>query len=269
MTGALLRLAGPLQSWGEHSTFAERDTLAFPTRSGITGLLSCALGRDRSQPPGELNLLQITIRVDRAGTDTVDFHTVGGGLPRNATVPTAESERHKPAYRSKANALISRRHYLADAAFLVALDGPDHVIDEISSALAAPVWPLYLGRRSCPPAEPVLLATGLEDALGHLDIFPLPRIAPRGQDTVSVDFVREAPADSEGDAAGPGIEHEVWDVPQSFGRFNRRYTSRRVLLEPRDLPAALCAGLGIHYMDRIAQHLRGIAGATLVQAAPA
>lgn len=269
MTGALLRLAGPLQSWGEHSTFAERDTLAFPTGSGIIGLLSCALGRDRGQPPGELNLLRITIRIDRAGTDIVDFHTVGGGMPKNGTIPTAESERHKPAYRSKANALISRRHYLADAAFLVALDGPDHVIDQISEALTAPVWPLYLGRRSCPPAEPVLLATGLPDASAHLADFPLSRTAPYGRETIQVDFVRDAPQGLAEDVAVPGIEHEVWDVPQSFGRFSRRYTSRRIVIEQRELPAELCAGLGTPYMDRIAEHLRGIAGATLIQEATA
>ncbi|WP_328965794.1 CRISPR-associated protein Cas5 [Streptomyces virginiae] len=41
----LLRLTGPLQSWGTHSHFNERDTAAFPTLSGVLGLLACALGR--------------------------------------------------------------------------------------------------------------------------------------------------------------------------------------------------------------------------------
>ena len=44
----LLWLEAPLQSWGADSKFGRRDTLNFPTKSGVTGLLLCALG----VPPG-------------------------------------------------------------------------------------------------------------------------------------------------------------------------------------------------------------------------
>ncbi|HBZ0090419.1 TPA: type I-E CRISPR-associated protein Cas5/CasD, partial [Klebsiella pneumoniae] len=40
----LLWLEGPLQSWGGDSKFGVRDTLNFPTRSGILGLICCARG---------------------------------------------------------------------------------------------------------------------------------------------------------------------------------------------------------------------------------
>lgn len=39
-----LRLEGPLQSWGDRSAFWSRQTSFFPTKSGVLGLLFCAMG---------------------------------------------------------------------------------------------------------------------------------------------------------------------------------------------------------------------------------
>jgi CRISPR system Cascade subunit CasD len=39
-----LRLEGPLQSWGERARWSVRDTAPEPTKSGVVGLLGCALG---------------------------------------------------------------------------------------------------------------------------------------------------------------------------------------------------------------------------------
>ena len=82
VTGLLLRLAGPLQSWGEHSTFADRDTLRYPTRSGITGIFAAAQGLRRGEPLDRYAPLTLTVRIDRPGVLLADFHTTGGGLPR-------------------------------------------------------------------------------------------------------------------------------------------------------------------------------------------
>src|SRR5690554_4227360 len=40
----LLWLEAPLQAWGFDSKFGRRDSLDFPTKSGVLGLLCCALG---------------------------------------------------------------------------------------------------------------------------------------------------------------------------------------------------------------------------------
>lgn len=149
MTGIVLRLAGPLQSWGEHSTFSERDTLRFPTRSGITGLLAAAQGLGRGQPLGKFDELTLTVRVDRPGTLLADFHTTGGGLPRARSVPTADGGRRP---EGKAT-VVTRRWYLSDAVFTVAAEGPRPLIEEITAALRAPCWQPYLGRRACPPTS--------------------------------------------------------------------------------------------------------------------
>ncbi len=81
MMGLLIRLAGPLQSWGEHSVFTHRDTLRYPTRSGVIGIFAAAEGRPRGEPLSDYDALRLTVRIDRPGTVIRDFHTIGGGYP--------------------------------------------------------------------------------------------------------------------------------------------------------------------------------------------
>ncbi|MFE6099354.1 type I-E CRISPR-associated protein Cas5/CasD [Streptomyces laurentii] len=75
----LIRLAGPLQSWGVTGRFARRDTHTRPTKSGVIGLCAAALGLDRDEPLGELADVRFGVRADRPGTPLRDYHTVGGG----------------------------------------------------------------------------------------------------------------------------------------------------------------------------------------------
>ncbi|MGW3293907.1 type I-E CRISPR-associated protein Cas5/CasD [Streptomyces xiamenensis] len=75
----LVRLAGPLQSWGITGRFARRDTHSRPTKSGVIGLCAAALGLHREEPLGELAELRFGVRADRPGTPLRDYHTVGGG----------------------------------------------------------------------------------------------------------------------------------------------------------------------------------------------
>ena len=44
----LLRLAGPMQSWGLESRFDQRDTGREPSKSGVLGLICAALGKPRT-----------------------------------------------------------------------------------------------------------------------------------------------------------------------------------------------------------------------------
>ncbi|GAA3884813.1 type I-E CRISPR-associated protein Cas5/CasD [Streptomyces sedi] len=75
----LVRLAGPLQSWGVASRFARRDTLNRPTKSGVVGLCAAALGLPRDAPLDDLAGLLFGVRADHPGTPLRDYHTVGGG----------------------------------------------------------------------------------------------------------------------------------------------------------------------------------------------
>ena len=137
MNGLLLRLAGPLQSWSTHSRFNDRDTHTAPTRSGLIGLIASALGYPRHRPPGDLTDLSFTLRIDQPGTPLSDFHTAGGGLPARATIVTGEGKR-RPAGKGT---LTSHRHYLAGAAFTLAVTAPEDtgdLIDRCAHALAHP-----------------------------------------------------------------------------------------------------------------------------------
>lgn len=49
MSTLLLRLAGPVQSWGIDSKFEVRRTENAPSKSGVTGLLAAALGIQRNR----------------------------------------------------------------------------------------------------------------------------------------------------------------------------------------------------------------------------
>ena len=229
MTGLLLRLAGPLQSWGEHSTFADRDTLQYPTRSGITGILAAAQGLRRGEPLGRYAPLTLTVRIDRAGVLLADFHTIGGGLPRGRTVPTAEGGRRA---EGKAT-IVTRRIYLSDAVFTIAVEGPGTLIGDLAAVLRSPRWQPYLGRRSCPPDQPLLLRAAdnpVQELYRHV---PLPGQRPDEHGQVSVDIITEEPA------GAPGTLTEVADVPVTFSRHDRRYQLRTIRTERAALPGAL------------------------------
>jgi CRISPR system Cascade subunit CasD len=162
-----LRLEGPLQSWGERARWSVRDTAPEPTKSGIVGLLGCALGISDDAGLRELSdSLRMGVRCDRPGKRLIDYHTVGGGYAEPALL-TATG---KPKYSSGTpHTEQTWRSYLCDAAFLVALQGPPDMIARLAKAIQAPHWPIYLGRKACVPTRPPFDGLGdypdLENAL--------------------------------------------------------------------------------------------------------
>lgn len=151
MSTLLLRLAGPMQSWGTTSRFDERDSQLEPSKSGVLGLVCAALGRDRAEPVDDLASLKMGVRVDREGLLMRDYQTATGVVSAAGKVDLDRT-------------VISPRYYLADAAFLVGLEGEDcQLLEHIHAALREPVWPLALGRKSFPPGEPVWLVGAIRD----------------------------------------------------------------------------------------------------------
>lgn len=165
MPTLLLRLAGPMQSWGTTSRFDERDSQLEPSKSGVLGLVCAALGRDRAAPLDDLAALKLGVRVDREGMLMRDYQTATGVINAAGKVDLKRT-------------VISPRYYLADAAFLVGLEGPDRgLLERIQAALGQPVWPLALGRKSFPPGQPVRLSDSLQDASVREVLAVYPRIA--------------------------------------------------------------------------------------------
>lgn len=166
MATLLMRLAGPMQSWGTTSRFDERDTQLEPSKSGVLGLVCAALGRDRAEPVDDLARLRMGVRVDREGVLMRDYQTATGVM-----VATGKADLGRT--------VVSPRYYLADAAFLVGLEGDDlHLLETIQKALKQPVWPLALGRKSFPPGQPVWLAAGLHADDLETALRNAPSIAP-------------------------------------------------------------------------------------------
>lgn len=147
----LLHLASPLQSWGIVSKYSSRRTHFEPTKSGVVGLLAAASGRRRTDPIEDLVKLRFGVRVDKPGELIRDFHTVSRSMG-DKKLPTANGDKLAPGVSK-----LTERYYLSDAIFLVALEGEDDFIEYLSNAIQRPTFPLFLGRRSCPPSRPVFL----------------------------------------------------------------------------------------------------------------
>ena len=137
----LLALAGPAQAWGTTSRFEVRETNLEPSKSGVVGLLASALGRGRGERIDDLADLRMGVRVDAPGWVERDYQTALGAIRADGT--------------RNDNAVVSRRYYLADAAFLVALEGNGHLLKQLAEAVERPRWPLFLGRKAFAPGGPI------------------------------------------------------------------------------------------------------------------
>ena len=207
----LLRLVGPMQSWGVASRFTVRDTGREPSKSGVVGLLAAALGRPRHADIADLAGLRMGVRVDREGQVEVDYHTA--------------QQVSKASGSGLKDTEVSRRYYLADAAFLVGLEGEDlDLLRRLHAALRDPVWPLYLGRKAFVPGCPVWLPDGLRENTPlrqALETYPLVTRRPAG------DKLRLMLEDPHGAIVRP-------DQPLSFAE--RRFAPRRIALDYIDPP---------------------------------
>jgi len=156
MSTLLLRLCGPMQSWGVQSRFGVREAGREPSKSAVVGLLCAALGRQRDHPLDDLAALRMGVRVDQEGLIMRDYHTAGKGgyLKANGSI-------------ERKNLIVSTRYYLADARFLVGLEAIDlGLLRALHDALRNPVWTLYLGRKAFVPGEPIWLPDGLRPMEG-------------------------------------------------------------------------------------------------------
>lgn len=206
-----LFLDAPLQSWGYQSRFDRRTSLSWPTRSGVIGMISAAMGIDRSNeaPLARFKPIHMTTLVYGVAGRCTDFHTVGGGWDKS----TSPQQIVKTAQGKTGNTVVTRREYLEGAKFGVVLKGLDQMLRDIHAALLNPRWGIWLGRKACIPASPVShgLFPSEEEALAHLA-----KLAGGGP-------IRTI---AEVDAFDDGTD-TINDVPLSFAK--REYAPRRLL----------------------------------------
>lgn len=149
----LLQLAAPLQSWGADSKFETRRTNKEPTKSGVVGLVAAALGiqRDEDDKIQKLASLKFGVRVDKEGKLLKDFHIV---------------QTEKKNY-------VTNRYYLQDAVFIAGFESDNkEELEEIYEALKCPAYPIFLGRRACPPARKVPLGIFSGTLKENLETYP-------------------------------------------------------------------------------------------------
>jgi CRISPR system Cascade subunit CasD len=203
MSTLLLRLAAPLQSWGVDAKFDRRGTERLPTKSGVIGLAAAALGRKRDESLEDLQGLRFGVRADREGVLLQDYHTA----------------------KSTKAAYVTRRYYLSDAVFLAGLEGDESQLVEIERAFRSPAFPLFLGRRSCPPEGQLLL--GIRRGKPLADVL-------REEPWLVNEWLRkkEAPEvllriviDGTQQDAGAYFQR---DVPISFNQVHRQFSFRRI-----------------------------------------
>ena len=165
-----LRLEGPLQSWGERARWSVRDSAPEPTKSGVVGLLACALGLSEDDDLRALSQqIRFGVRCDKAGTSLIDYHTVIGG------VMSAEGKVKINANTREPETVVSQRYYLCDASFLAVIQSDDEaLIGRLAEKVQDPHWPFFLGRKCCSPSRPPFAGLGTFDSLNAaLAIHPL------------------------------------------------------------------------------------------------
>jgi CRISPR system Cascade subunit CasD len=230
MSVLLMRLAGPMQSWGTRSRFTHRDTDLEPSKSGVIGILCAALGWQRDSETFEIAGLSYTleefarnllmaVRVDREGRLMRDYHTAQNVRRADPTKGTQET-------------VLSERFYLADADFLVGLEGERALLQRLDVALRQPVWPLFLGRKSFVPSLPV--AEGVCDDGNRLEVLSSRPWRRRHRGERSPDKPLRGILEV---SYGTGEPRQ--DVPLSFVSRDRQFAVRHVCLDPTLFPIPL------------------------------
>lgn len=157
----LLWLEGPIQSWGYDSRFNRRDTLNFPTKSALLGMICSAMGMKGEQTSFLAKFSQLDLQVNAFGMpdnadalSLADFHMVGSGYDdkddwESMMIPKTSEGKKAVGGGSK----LTYRYYLQDMVFACIMELPCDLSDQIVRAFHEPIWDIYLGRKCCVPTE--------------------------------------------------------------------------------------------------------------------
>jgi CRISPR system Cascade subunit CasD len=175
----LLRLEGPLMSFGGLAVDQHRSVQRWPATSMLTGLLANALGWRRTDHD-LLQRLQARLcwaaRLDRPGVPLTDYQTA----ELRADEKRGWTTRGVFEERSFNGTHQIWRDYRADASVALAcgLDDADEAptVQALAAAINQPHRPLFLGRKLCAPST--RLVVGLAAASDAVEaLHQLPRAA--------------------------------------------------------------------------------------------
>ncbi len=242
----LFRLYGPMASWGEIAVGESRHSAAHPSRSALVGLLGAALGVGRDEDEAQHALAvgyRFAVKVESAGVPLRDYHTVQTPLTRKNVKHRTRAQ--ELSNRGTLETLLSEREYRCDSLAAVAVEAlktSRWTLEELAAALRRPVYPLYLGRKSCPPALPlaprVISAANLQEAFEarQCSLLALTRVHgetdvewPAREDTRVLRLRREAVRYCWEDGMEAGAEADMQTVrmDQPLSRRRWQFTPRR------------------------------------------
>lgn len=179
----VMRLYAPLASWGEIAVGEMRHSAAYPSKSALLGLLGAAMGvqREDESAQGQLNAgYAFGVKLCSAGFPLRDYHTVQA--PQSKAKERYYTRRDE-VMRGELNTLLTEREYRCDALSVVAVAALEYAplsLNELADKIKSPYFPLYLGRKSCPLAVPLMprvnMFASLKKALDSFDEVALPGI---------------------------------------------------------------------------------------------
>jgi CRISPR system Cascade subunit CasD len=154
-------LYGPLAAWGDIAVGEQRPTTPHPPKSAILGLLAAALGISRDEDAMHQALADgygYAVRIDAGGVLQRDYHTTQQP-DQISRLKHLRTRRDELQDRHNLYTVLSTRDYRCDGLYTICLwwrDGAPYSAEILLEALNHPRWALYLGRKSCPLALPLL-----------------------------------------------------------------------------------------------------------------
>ena len=220
----LLRLWGNMMSFGEHGVGDRRVTRDFPPTSWMTGLIANALGYCRPEWERHERLqaaLRYAVRCDRVGALMSDYQTVDLGQPwmdPDRTAWTTSGEVGKRRGSSGGGTHVKRSEYINDAVYtvaqaLVTAAGVPSLAG-VAAALTRPARPLFLGRKCCLSAVPLVLGWGVHESVlvSLLEAQDIPRDlkATRHEDAYRCWWLPESAPGLDGEPERVLGDHRDW-----------------------------------------------------------
>ena len=211
----ILRFDAPLMSFGSVVVDQLNPTWRFPGKSMLAGFLGNALGwdhRDVDKLQALQDRLRFAARWDAEPVPLTDYQTVDlgqGFMMETGWTTRGKREDRKGGPASTGTHQRWRDHWANGVATIaLALDGEGFpTVIDLDQALRTPARPLFIGRKTCLPAFPVLIgrrdATGVKAALAAE---PMADVSPRRR---------------------PRLIHALWPLDEGGGasteeRFDRR-----------------------------------------------
>lgn len=157
----VFHIYGAMSSWGDVSIGSLRTTRMYPSKSGVIGLVSAALGIDRYDTDAQRELSRgydVVVAVAGGSSILRDFHTIQTSKGSDTEVIVGGARRHELGAKA-VDTMLSTREYVLNgfySVFLVPRSDCRYTLQDLRSALERPHYVPYLGRKSCPVSFPMV-----------------------------------------------------------------------------------------------------------------